>query len=102
MNPALLPPIVADYSVSEDGLLSILGYQIEGVDVSSPPELRHNVAFYEELIPIFQNSSSSFCLFEKKKLAMKALYRRVNAKYKTFHVVCVISLGTNVSLLFPV
>lgn len=58
-------PATHNYSVS-NGILSIGGYQISGVDVSSLSEVRHAVAFYEEIIQMFQKSPS-FSLMDKKK-----------------------------------
>ncbi|MGA1646391.1 MAG: hypothetical protein ACO4AV_15605, partial [bacterium] len=51
----------------EGDILTICGRVIEGVDISNAVTIRHAAAFYNELIPMFDKSSSCAVLMDKDK-----------------------------------
>lgn len=60
-----------DGSVDVDGAAtstdSVLGYVIEGIDALDPHVKRHAVAFYNWLIPKFQEASAQFFIIDRAK-----------------------------------
>ncbi len=63
------PDAIVDAAAASTNVanISIHGYDIEGILDIEPHVMRHAVAFYGKLIPLFQEAPASFHIIEKSK-----------------------------------
>jgi hypothetical protein len=64
INAGSLPAVAANETVA------MLGYTIEGIDEAEPHIRRHAIAFYNKLIPMFEEASAQFFLMSHEKYNM--------------------------------